>query len=78
MGRFRDWILKKFGGEKMDSMIHIGTDVKKTLPDLTKSILQILGTNAGDDVKKTALNVLVQAFEVKNTTISNCFFENKK
>ncbi len=58
--------------------IHIGADANQTkavLPEITKSILQILTTPAGDEVKKAALGMLSGTFEVKNCTIQNCNFE---
>jgi hypothetical protein len=59
----------------MKSMIHIGVDAeqtKKALPDITKSILQILGSGAGDNVKTKALEVLSGTFKVENVAITNC------
>ncbi len=64
-------------GDFMKSMIHIGADVEQTrkvLPDLTDSILKILATSAGDDVKEKALEILSGSFEVKNVSISNSNF----
>lgn len=62
------------------SAIHIGADVDQTkavLPELTKSIVQIITTQAGDDVKKKALEILSGSFEVKNCSVSACNFEVK-
>ena len=59
------------------SVIHVGADVEqcnKVLPTLTESILKILNTAAGDEVKKKALDMLTGAYEVKNVTIQNCTF----
>ena len=60
----------------MKSMIHVGADVetRKVLPDITKAILQILASGAGDEVKKKALEMLSKVFEVNNTSIMNCNF----
>ena len=65
---------------KMKSLIHIGADVeqqKAVLPEITKSILSILATSAGDDVKCEALKTLSGAFEVKNVTVNGCTLTNK-
>lgn len=58
--------------------IHIGADVeqsKKVLPDVTRAILQIMNSPAGDEVKKKALEMLSGTFEVKNCFVTNCNFE---
>ena len=63
----------------MKSMIHVGADVeqvKKVLPELTSSILKILASGAGDNVKMKALDMLSGAYEVKNCSISNCSLSN--
>ena len=53
--------------------IHVGTTMKKSQADLlTKSILKILDSNAGDVVKQKALETLTTVFEVKNVTVSGC------
>lgn len=59
----------------MKSMIHIGADaesVKKTLPDITKALLQILSSGAGDEVKKKAIEALSLTFQVQNISINGC------
>ena len=61
----------------MKSLMHIGADVdqtKKVLPQLTISILKIINTSAGDDVKKKALEMLSGTFEVKQCVVQNCSF----
>jgi len=59
----------------MKSMIHIGADTEQTkrvLPDITKAMLQILASGAGDNVKLKALEMLSGTFEVKNVSVMNC------
>ena len=61
--------------------IHVGANVeqtKKVLPDLTKAMLQIMNSPAGDEVKKKALDMLSGTFEVKNCVITNCNFNLPK
>lgn len=65
----------------MDSMLHIGADVSKikaALPEMTKAILAILATTAGDEVKKHALASLSSAYKVENVSVMNCNFQNDK
>ena len=55
--------------------VYVGVDpdkVKKALPDITKSILQILSSPAGDEVKKKALEELSKTFSIDHTTLNNC------
>ncbi len=64
----------------MKSLIHIGADVEKlgrSLPEITKSILQILNVSAGDDVKIKALDSLSAIYQVNNTTVTNCTLTGK-
>jgi hypothetical protein len=64
----------------MKTMIHVGNDVEKikeALPTITKSIIEILNSSAGDDVKKKALEIVSLNVEVKNVTVSNCNFTVK-
>ena len=57
----------------MESMIHIGADVKKgSVKKVNKMILAILNTSAGDDVKRTALGVIGKLWNVRNVTIEGC------
>jgi hypothetical protein len=61
----------------MKSMLHIGADAEKlkaALPEITKSIIAIIGSPAGDDVKKAAISALSGAFTVQNINISGCDF----
>lgn len=65
----------------MKSAIHIGTDAEKlskALPDITKNIINILNTTAGDDVKKCAIEALTKAFSVNNINLSDVHIENKE
>jgi hypothetical protein len=67
--------------KNLKSLLHIGADVdqqKKVLPEITRSILQILNTSAGDVVKCKALEVLSGTFEVKNVTVHSCTFNGGK
>jgi len=55
--------------------VYVGVDpdkVKKALPDITKSMLQILSSPAGDEVKKKALEELSKSFSVNNSLLNNC------
>ena len=64
----------------MKSLLHIGADVdgvEKTLPKITDSVLKILGTSAGDDVKIKALDILQGTFKVENVNVINSIFNNK-
>lgn len=61
-------------------LLHIGHDVSKlkaTLPDVTRAIIAILNTSAGDEVKKAALGALSQQFTIQNVSISSCNFQGK-
>jgi phage baseplate assembly protein W len=61
-------------------MIQIGSDpakLKAAMPDITKAILAILNTTAGDEVKKAALSALAQQFTVQNVSLSDCHFKGK-
>ena len=62
----------------MKSLLHIGADVEKTLPNVTKSIIQILETSGGDMVKCRALEVLGAMFKVENVTVQYCTFKGAK
>lgn len=59
-------------------MLHVGADASKlkaALPDITKSLLQILASPAGDDVKRAAISALSSAFEVHNVSVTGCTFQ---
>lgn len=61
----------------MKTAIHIGPDgakLKAALPEITKAILAVLNSPAGDDVKKAAISALQSSFTVQNTSIMNCNF----
>jgi len=62
----------------MKSLLHIGADVEKTLPGVTKSIIQILETSGGDMVKCKALEVLGTMFKVENVMVQYCTFTGEK
>jgi hypothetical protein len=69
---------KKMPKQELHSMLQVGgSATAETVAVLTDSILQILATNAGDEVKKYAITALSTAFKVENVNISNCNFENK-
>ena len=58
-------------------MLHIGADVgkmKAALPEITKALVAILNTSAGDSVKVAAIGALSKAFSVEHVTISDCSF----
>lgn len=64
----------------MKAGIFVGLDkdaIKATLPALTDSILKVMNTAAGDEVKKTAITALAGSVEVKNVSISNCQISGK-
>ena len=64
----------------MESMIKVGPDAAKiatALPAMTKAIMAILNSGAGDDVKKSALEALRTAYRIENVTISGCTFTGK-
>lgn len=68
----------------MKSLLHIGHDaekIKEALPAITKSIMEVLNSSAGDDVKKKALDIIGLNTEVKDVNVSGCVFtsnENQK
>lgn len=65
----------------MKSMLHIGADAEKlkaALPEITKSIMSIIGSAAGDEVKKAAISALSGAFTVQNVSVMNCDFSAGK
>lgn len=65
----------------MKSSLHIGADAEqtaKTLPEITKALLSILNTPAGDAVKQSAISALTSAFKVEGVSVNNCNFENRE
>lgn len=61
-------------------LLQIGSDpakLKAALPEITKAIIAILNTNAGDEVKRAALTALSQQFTVQNVSLTSCTFEAK-
>ena len=62
---------------RMKNMMHIGNDVEKikeALPEITKALMEILNSSAGDEVKKKAMDIIGMNVEIKNVTITNCAF----
>lgn len=61
-------------GPSLKSVIHVGADVgelKAALPEVTKSVMAVIGSAAGDDVKKAALAALEKTFAVQNVTLTD-------
>jgi 6-phosphogluconate dehydrogenase (decarboxylating) len=64
----------------MKTGIHVGTkakDVRKSLPAITKAIMEVLQSSAGDTVKVKALDVIKDNFGVGQVSISNCNIKEK-
>jgi hypothetical protein len=64
----------------MKNLLHIGADAEKVkgrLPEITKALLALMATSAGDDVKKAAIDALTKAYAVENVSVNNCTFTGK-
>lgn len=58
--------------------VHIGAiaeETNKALPEITKTIMQIINSSAGDNVKNKALDIIRGTFEVRNVNLSGCNIE---
>ena len=63
----------------LKSLLHVGpdcVDAKKQLPELTKAIVAVLNTAAGDAVKQEAIRALGNMFSVNNTVLSGNYLSN--
>lgn len=58
----------------MQAAIYVGVS-KKTVQEVTKSILDVIATPAGDAVKIAAIESLTKSLNVSNNSISNVHVE---
>jgi hypothetical protein len=58
----------------MQAAIYVGVS-EKTVQEVTKSILDVIATPAGDAVKIAAIDALTKALNVSNNSISNVHVE---